>query len=96
MFCDKLFKGIEEKAGSGTQFEVKFSMLEIYNEVARDLLDSAAMKKKAGLKIRQVSFGIIHINDISMSSFRLNMNYLHFVEKSVTKFFPCYNGFPIY
>ena len=33
MFCDKLFKGIEEKAGSGTQFEVKFSMLEIYNEV---------------------------------------------------------------
>ena len=56
MFCDKLFKGIEEKAGSGTQFEVKFSMLEIYNEVARDLLDSAAMKKKAGLKIRQVSF----------------------------------------
>ena len=56
MFCDKLFKGIEEKAGSGTQFEVRFSMLEIYNEVARDLLDSAAMKKKAGLKIRQVSF----------------------------------------
>ena len=54
MFCNKLFKGIEEKAGCGTQFEVKFSMLEIYNEVARDLLDSAAMKKKAGgLKIRQ-------------------------------------------
>ena len=53
MFCNKLFKGIEEKAGSGTQFEVKFSMLEIYNEVARDLLDGAGMKKKTGLKIRQ-------------------------------------------
>jgi hypothetical protein len=28
-------------------------MLEIYNEVARDLLDSNSGKKKAGLKIRQ-------------------------------------------
>ena len=53
MFCDELFKGIEEKAGSGAQYEVKFSMLEIYNEIARDLLDSQGMKKKSGLKIRQ-------------------------------------------
>ncbi len=33
--------------------KVKFSMLEIYNEVARDLLDSTSGKKKIGLKIRQ-------------------------------------------
>ncbi len=33
--------------------QVKFSMLEIYNEVARDLLDSTSGKKKIGLKIRQ-------------------------------------------
>ena len=51
MFCEELFKGIKEKDGSGTTFEVKFSMLEIYNEVARDLLDKKT--KKGGLKIRQ-------------------------------------------
>ena len=51
MLCEELFQGINKKQGSGTTFEVKFSMLEIYNEVARDLLDSKA--KKTGLKIRQ-------------------------------------------
>ena len=51
MLCEELFKGIEEKKNQGITFEVKFSMLEIYNEVARDLLDSKA--KKTGLKIRQ-------------------------------------------
>ena len=53
MFCEELFKGIKEKAGSGITFEVKFSMLEIYNEIARDLLDSKSGQKKSGLKIRQ-------------------------------------------
>ena len=54
MFCDELFKGIQSK-NDGTTFEVKFSMLEIYNENARDLLDAKASKSKKGssLKIRQ-------------------------------------------
>ena len=52
MFCEELFNGIS-KGKSGTTFEVKFSMLEIYNEVARDLLDSKSGGKKTGLKIRQ-------------------------------------------
>jgi hypothetical protein len=38
---------------SGTTFEVKFSMLEIYNEVVRDLLDPKGASKKGGLKVRQ-------------------------------------------
>ena len=38
---------------SGTLFEVKFSMLEIYNEVVRDLLDPKGASKKGGLKVRQ-------------------------------------------
>ena len=46
MFCEELFKGIKEKAGSGITFEVKFSMLEIYNEIARDLLDSKSGQKR--------------------------------------------------
>ncbi len=53
MVCEELFNGIEKQGGSGTTFEVKFSMLEIYNEVARDLLDGKPGGKKSGLKIRQ-------------------------------------------
>ena len=53
MFCEELFTGIEGKKGGETTFEVKFSMLEIYNEIARDLLDANGAKKKSGLKIRQ-------------------------------------------
>ncbi len=53
MFTEELFKGIGDKKGSGASYEVKFSMLEIYNEVARDLLDTKSGSKKAGLKIRQ-------------------------------------------
>ena len=34
-------------------FQVTFSMLEIYNEQVRDLLDAASHKVKGGLKVRQ-------------------------------------------
>ena len=51
MFADLLYKEVGEKKDSGITFEMKFSMLEIYNEVARDLL--VAKGKKGGLKIRQ-------------------------------------------
>ena len=50
------FKGITENGDKeGSSFEVKFSMLEIYNEVAIDLLDAknSGKKKQSGLKIRQ-------------------------------------------
>lgn len=30
--CEELFKGIENKTGTGIQFEVVLGMLEIYNE----------------------------------------------------------------
>ncbi|QQP52763.1 Uncharacterized protein FKW44_005010, partial [Caligus rogercresseyi] len=53
IFCERLFEGIKKQEGSGTSFEVKFSMLEIYNEVTRDLLQPQNKQKKNGLKIRQ-------------------------------------------
>nr|XP_040578221.1 kinesin-like protein KIF28P isoform X1 [Lepeophtheirus salmonis]XP_040578231.1 kinesin-like protein KIF28P isoform X1 [Lepeophtheirus salmonis]XP_040578235.1 kinesin-like protein KIF28P isoform X1 [Lepeophtheirus salmonis] len=53
IFCAKLFEGIKKMEGSGSKFEVKFSMLEIYNEVTRDLLQPQSQQKKNGLKIRQ-------------------------------------------
>ncbi|XP_046565118.1 LOW QUALITY PROTEIN: kinesin-like protein KIF28P [Haliotis rubra] len=53
LFCEKMFQGIDEKkaAGEKTEYEVNFSMLEIYNEQVRDLLDSRS--KKSGLRVRQ-------------------------------------------
>lgn len=51
MLADALFQDIEKKKGTGTTFEMTFSMLEIYNEDARDLLVSDG--KKSALKIRQ-------------------------------------------
>lgn len=53
IFCEEIFVGINEKkeAGDTAQFEVMFSMLEIYNEKVRDLLNPS--NKKGGLKVRQ-------------------------------------------
>ncbi|TRY68620.1 hypothetical protein TCAL_12159 [Tigriopus californicus] len=53
LLCEELFKEIKSRDGSNCVFEVKFSMLEIYNEVVHDLLDPKAGKKKGGLKVRQ-------------------------------------------
>ncbi|CAG0885568.1 unnamed protein product [Darwinula stevensoni] len=54
LFTEQLFQGVEakKKTGDKIQFEVKFNMLEIYNEVVRDLLDASKNQKK-GLKIRE-------------------------------------------
>ncbi|KAA0200543.1 hypothetical protein HAZT_HAZT008047 [Hyalella azteca] len=50
LLCEDIFKGIKEK-GAAVQCEVQFSMLEIYNEVVRDLLQPK--QGKGGLKIRE-------------------------------------------
>ncbi len=51
MICEALFDRIEKQSFSGIIFECKFSMLEIFDEVARDLLDGKPGEKKSGLKI---------------------------------------------
>ncbi|KAJ7391855.1 hypothetical protein OS493_016145 [Desmophyllum pertusum] len=53
IFCEEIFVGIDEKkqAGDEAQYEVMFSMLEIYNEKVRDLLNPS--KDKGGLRVRQ-------------------------------------------
>eukprot|EP00795_Rhopilema_esculentum_P014434 gene14434-5491_t len=52
MFCEEIFNGIQKKRdeGSNAEFEVLFSMLEIYNEKVRDLLNPST--GKGGLKVR--------------------------------------------
>lgn len=50
LMCNDLFNGITSNTEK-KEFEVRFSMLEIYNEVVYDLLNPS--KSKSGLKIRQ-------------------------------------------
>ncbi|XP_041460234.1 kinesin-like protein KIF28P isoform X3 [Lytechinus variegatus] len=54
IFCDKIFQEIDQKKteGAKAEYEVSYSMLEIYNEQVRDLLNPAS-NKKGGLKIRE-------------------------------------------
>ncbi|CAH1773103.1 unnamed protein product [Owenia fusiformis] len=54
LFCDEIFQGIDKKKADGEalEFEVEFSMLEIYNEQVRDLLNPKS-SKRGGLKVRQ-------------------------------------------
>ena len=57
MFCEQLFAEIENRrtaddTNSSCEYQVTFSMLEIYNEKVRDLLNNKS-SKKAGLTVRQ-------------------------------------------
>uniref|UniRef100_A0A7M5U6V4 Kinesin-like protein 6 n=2 Tax=Clytia hemisphaerica TaxID=252671 RepID=A0A7M5U6V4_9CNID len=53
--CDRLFQDIDakKKEGSKTEYQVSLSMLEIYNEQVRDLLNPSTLKIKGGMKVRQ-------------------------------------------
>jgi len=53
-FCEEIFKGINKKKEEGdpTEYEVLFSMMEIYNERVRDLL-APPTRAKESLKVRQ-------------------------------------------
>uniref|UniRef100_K1S0P1 Kinesin-like protein 6 n=1 Tax=Magallana gigas TaxID=29159 RepID=K1S0P1_MAGGI len=56
IFCEELFKGVEDKkatAGENEEYQVTLSMLEIYNEQVRDLLNPKSIAQKGGLKVRQ-------------------------------------------
>ena len=52
--CERIFEQIKIKKESDKeiQFEVTFSMIEIYNEIVRDLLSSKPSEKK-GLSIHE-------------------------------------------
>ena len=52
IFCDRLFQEISKNSSSDVKHEVQFSMMEIYNEIVRDLLKPAD-NKRAGLRVRQ-------------------------------------------
>jgi len=53
--CENLFKQITEKseADKDNQFEVTFSMVEIYNEQVKDLLSVKSLNATKGLTIHE-------------------------------------------
>lgn len=54
--CEDLFNQIKQKKESSDQkisFEVRFSMMEIYNEIVRDLCNAKEWNNKKGLKVRE-------------------------------------------
>eukprot|EP00048_Salpingoeca_helianthica_P001914 m.52729 g.52729 ORF g.52729 m.52729 type:complete len:981 (-) comp11792_c0_seq1:836-3778(-) len=68
--CEELFKEIQSGRHAGTEFEVTFSMLEIYNEQVQDLLGSHV---KGGMKIREhpkKGFYVEDLNVIPVQSFK--------------------------
>ncbi|XP_031758561.1 kinesin-like protein KIF28P [Xenopus tropicalis] len=51
LVCEELFRAIENNQEKNKQYQVTFSMLEIYNEQVTDLLSKT--KKSGGLKVRE-------------------------------------------
>ncbi|KAH9413825.1 hypothetical protein DERP_009423 [Dermatophagoides pteronyssinus] len=51
--CEELFNIIDNRKGMDINTEVNLSMLELYSENVRDLLDTETAVKKKGLKIRE-------------------------------------------
>lgn len=51
--CHDLFKMIDENKKEGTTFTVEASMLEIYSERVKDLLDPTNPQNEIGLKVRE-------------------------------------------
>lgn len=52
MICEEIFKGEAALKSAGKTMEVTFSMLEIYSEIVRDLLNRNADRKQ-GLTVRE-------------------------------------------
>lgn len=51
--CEELFNAAQNREGMQIKTEINLSMIELYSETVRDLLDSDFQMKKKGLKIRE-------------------------------------------
>ena len=68
MACEEIFHRMSQASGPGVKFEVKVSMLEIYNEKVQDLLQSTSSRTKEGLKIRESQGQGVFVEGISKMS----------------------------
>ncbi|ELT99958.1 hypothetical protein CAPTEDRAFT_223727 [Capitella teleta] len=69
--CDEMFKTIQGNQEQNKRFEVTFSMLEIYNEQVRDLLNKD--NPKGGLQVRQnpkIGFYVQDLKKVPVGSYK--------------------------
>ncbi|XP_072906571.1 kinesin-like protein KIF28 [Hemitrygon akajei] len=64
LICDELFKAIKQNQERDKQYQIYFSMLEIYNEKVMDLLSEA--KQPGGLRVRENSQRGFYVQDITL------------------------------
>ena len=70
--CEAMFQTIADNTDMSRQFQVTFSMLEIYNEKVRDLLVPNQQAQAGGLKVRQspkAGFFVEGLKHVAVSSF---------------------------
>eukprot|EP01045_Picozoa_sp_COSAG04_P035192 COSAG04_NODE_8019_length_1034_cov_0.751872_1_plen_242_part_10 len=68
--CDALFKQIDTNTDPKLEFQVRVSMLEVYNEKVRDLLNKRSAV--GGLKVRQhpkLGVQIVGLTDVAVGTF---------------------------
>jgi hypothetical protein len=63
--CEEIFRRISESDNPYVKYEVKASMLEIYNEQVQDLLQSASNRVQGGLKIRENPKTGVYVDGLS-------------------------------
>ncbi|KAK2174587.1 hypothetical protein NP493_790g00004 [Ridgeia piscesae] len=67
LVCEELFSAITKKraeANEDEEYKVTFSMLEIYNEQVRDLLNTSTFGIKGGLRVRENAKGGFYVEDM--------------------------------
>jgi len=63
--CDEIFKRINLNQDKNLEYQVQFSMLEIYNEKVQDLLIPPKNKPAGGLKVRESATGAVYVEGLS-------------------------------
>ena len=63
--CDEIFKRIAQNKDKNLEYQVQFSMLEIYNEKVQDLLINSSQKPQGGLKVRESATGAVYVQGLS-------------------------------
>ena len=63
--CEEIFKRVREADNPHAKYDVKVSMLEIYNEKIQDLLQPPASRTKEGLRVREHPALGVYVEGIS-------------------------------
>lgn len=63
--CEEIFKRIESNDNPNKEYQIQFSMLEIYNEKIQDLLIPINQRTTGGLKVREHKTLGVYVEDLT-------------------------------